>query len=186
MAESSSTIITFIADSSCNVVPITEWAGTPTLRQDVLPNPVDLVVIIHTVTHECSTDEECENVARSIRKFLMQQGQTDVGYSFLVGGNGKVYEGAGWGLVGAHTMTYNARSIGIAFIGDFREVLPTPAAMKAAQDLLICGVQNKHLSEEYHLVGHMQLRKTLSPGPALQNVIQTWPHWLADTSVLQK
>lgn len=65
-------------------------------------------------------------------------------------------------------------------------MLPTPAAMKAAQDLLMCGVQSKHLSEKYHLVGHMQLRKTLSPGAALQNVIQTWPHWLADTTVLNK
>lgn len=38
---------------------------------------------------------------------------------FMVGGNGKVYEGAGW-KVGAHTSGYNNRSISLSFIGDFR------------------------------------------------------------------
>lgn len=40
-------------------------------------------------------------------------------FSFLVGGNGKIYEGAGW-RVGAHTVGYNDKSISISFLGDFR------------------------------------------------------------------
>lgn len=39
---------------------------------------------------------------------------------FLIGGNGRVYEGAGWHHVGAHTKDYNKRAVGISFIGDFR------------------------------------------------------------------
>lgn len=39
--------------------------------------------------------------------------------SFLIGNDGNVYEGAGWNKVGAHTLGYNRKSIGIAFIGDF-------------------------------------------------------------------
>lgn len=39
---------------------------------------------------------------------------------FLIGGNGKVYEGAGWNFVGAHTKGYNDKALGIAFIGDYR------------------------------------------------------------------
>lgn len=39
---------------------------------------------------------------------------------FLIGGNGKIYEGAGWNFVGAHTKGYNAKALGIAFIGDYR------------------------------------------------------------------
>lgn len=41
-------------------------------------------------------------------------------YSFIIGGDGNIYEGAGWHKEGAHTYGYNKKSIGIAFIGDFR------------------------------------------------------------------
>ena len=36
-----------------------------------------------------------------------------------MGGDGNVYEGAGWHEVGAHTKGYNTKSIGITFIGNF-------------------------------------------------------------------
>lgn len=41
-------------------------------------------------------------------------------FSFIIGGDGKVYEGAGFHKVGAHTRGYNTRSLGIAFIGNFQ------------------------------------------------------------------
>lgn len=41
-------------------------------------------------------------------------------FSFLIGGDGKVYEGVGFHKVGAHTRGYNTRSLGIAFIGNFQ------------------------------------------------------------------
>lgn len=73
--------VSLLLDSGCNVVPILEWAGSPIRREDVLENPVDLAIIIHTVTPQCFTDDDCQNVSRSIRNFLMHHGQTDVGYS---------------------------------------------------------------------------------------------------------
>lgn len=38
-------------------------------------------------------------------------------YNFLVGGDGLIYEGRGWGKKGAHTFGFNSQSVGIAFIG---------------------------------------------------------------------
>jgi N-acetylmuramoyl-L-alanine amidase len=46
-------------------------------------------------------------------------GWNDIGYNFLVGEDGNVYEGQGWNYVGAHAPAYNLRSIGICIIGDF-------------------------------------------------------------------
>lgn len=40
--------------------------------------------------------------------------------SFAVGSDGVVYEGRGWEAVGAHASGHNAKSIGIALIGDWR------------------------------------------------------------------
>lgn len=39
--------------------------------------------------------------------------------SFLIGEDGRVYEGRGWRTEGAHTYGYNDLALGIAFIGDF-------------------------------------------------------------------
>lgn len=44
---------------------------------------------------------------------------SDIGYNFLVGEDGNVYEGRGWGKKGAHTKPYNGKSIGICVIGNY-------------------------------------------------------------------
>lgn len=40
-------------------------------------------------------------------------------YCFQVGNAGDIYEGRGWGVVGAHAPNYNSRSVGIAVLGNF-------------------------------------------------------------------
>lgn len=39
-------------------------------------------------------------------------GWWDIGYSFMVGEDGNVYEGRGWDQVGAHTYGYNTVGLG--------------------------------------------------------------------------
>jgi len=64
----------------------------------------------------------------------------DIGYNFLVGEDGNVYEGRGWDIVGAHAKNYNAESIGITFIGTFTNRIPNSVAINAAKQLISCGV----------------------------------------------
>lgn len=40
--------------------------------------------------------------------------------SFMIGGDGQIYEGAGWHKVGAHARGWNSKSLGVGFIGDFQ------------------------------------------------------------------
>jgi N-acetylmuramoyl-L-alanine amidase len=49
----------------------------------------------------------------------------DIGYNFLVGEDGNVYEGRGWNTVGTHAGNFNKKSIGICFIGNFTGVSAT-------------------------------------------------------------
>ena len=39
-------------------------------------------------------------------------GWDDIGYNFLVGEDGNVYEGRGWDTVGAHAAPHNTNSVG--------------------------------------------------------------------------
>jgi N-acetylmuramoyl-L-alanine amidase len=44
---------------------------------------------------------------------------TDISFNFVVGEDGNIYEGRGWGVVGELAPNYSGRSIGICVIGDF-------------------------------------------------------------------
>jgi N-acetylmuramoyl-L-alanine amidase len=83
--------------------------------------PVPFTVIHHGgIKDYCSSQEECAAIVRSYQDYHMDsKGWNDIGYNFLVGEDGNVYEGRGWETVGAHAPTYNTKSIGICIIGDF-------------------------------------------------------------------
>lgn len=101
----------------------------------------------------------------------------DIGYNFLVGGDGAVYVGRDWDIQGQHTKNYNRNSICIAFIGTFSKNVPTKRQLCAAQDLIEDGVKLKKLKPDYNLYGHRQLTPTESPGVALYEIIKKWSRW---------
>ena len=61
--------------------------------------------------------------------YCLSVGWSDIGYSFLVGGDGNVYEGRGWGREGAHTFGYNSVSYAASFMGDYTSTLPPTSAL---------------------------------------------------------
>lgn len=103
----------------------------------------------------------------------------DIGYNFVVGGDGGAYEGRGWDAVGAHTYGYNIKGIGICFIGTFTALLPPPEQMRAAKLLIEEGVKLGKISTEYKLLAHRQVSATESPGAAFFKELQKWPHWVS-------
>lgn len=108
-------------------------------------------------------------------------GWDDIAYSFLIGGDGQVYEGRGWDRVGSHTYRYNFVSLAVAFIGDFNNTMPGPIALSAAQKLLMCGVHRNAIKTTYSLYGHRDVRDTSCPGYTLYNAIRKWSHYNVTT-----
>jgi len=96
------------------------WNARPARGFTTLATPVNTVVIHHTVTPFCTTQAACAQLVRSMQNFHMDtNGWVDIGYNFIVGESGHIFEGRGWTRVGAHAVNWNSRSIGIAVIGDF-------------------------------------------------------------------
>ncbi|XP_031359004.1 N-acetylmuramoyl-L-alanine amidase-like isoform X2 [Photinus pyralis] len=140
--------------------------------------PVAYVFIIHTGSPSCSTENTCAGVIRGLQQFHMQgKGWSDIGYSFLVGGDGNAYEGRGWYSVGSQVTGSNAKSIGIAFVGNFEEKSPPLHQLQAAQELIKIGLKLNAISPNYKLLAIRQILPTTSPGKALFNIIKTWEHW---------
>jgi len=167
------------ASGKLTIINRRTWLAQPPLRQsNSLKHPLPYVVILHTATENCSTQAECVFIVRHIQTFHIESnGWNDIGYSFVVGGDGNVYEGRGWDTEGAFARGYNSRAIGIAFIGTFTTDLPVPNMILAGKQLIDRGVELEKISAGYKLLAHRQLSPTESPGQAFFELLKTWPHW---------
>ncbi|XP_004520055.1 peptidoglycan-recognition protein SA [Ceratitis capitata] len=155
-----------------------QWGGKPAKSLTYQVRPINYVIIHHTVSDECSEFLKCAAILQNTQTYHMNDlDYDDIGYNFLIGNDGIVYEGTGWGVRGAHTYGYNMNGTGIAFIGNFAEKLPSRSALTAAKKLLACGVKEGELDRNYILLAASQVSSTQSPGLILYNEIQEWDHW---------
>lgn len=107
---------------------------------------------------------------RAIQDFHMDvRGWADIGYNFLVDHRGRVYEGRGWLVVGAHATGHNTTGIGVCVIGrDGPDI--TAAARTSVRWLydLACRSAGRTLAQR----GHGDLMGTDCPG----GVLRAWVH----------
>ncbi|XP_066121420.1 peptidoglycan recognition protein 1 [Saccopteryx bilineata] len=168
-------------DSACcgPIVPRKEWRALPSRCIQELKLPVRYVVVSHTAGSSCDTPALCRQQAQNVQHYHAQTLDfCDVGYNFLIGEDGLVYEGRGWNTKGDHAgVTWNPISIGITFMGNYMERSPPPRAIRAAKSLLACGVARGALLSNYEVKGHRDVQQTLSPGDQLYEIIQKWPHY---------
>ncbi|XP_061496488.1 peptidoglycan-recognition protein LC [Anopheles gambiae] len=162
------------------LVTRTEWLAQPP-REELtdLKLPVNNVIIAHTATEGCTTQQACKALVQSIQRYHVNHtNYGDIGYNFLIGGDEFVYEGRGWLKVGAHTKNYNTISYGIAFIGNYETInRPTEQQMEQLVLLLRNGTDGGWLAKEYKLCGASQLKGTISPGKYLMEQLRLLPHF---------
>ncbi|CAK1588553.1 unnamed protein product [Parnassius mnemosyne] len=145
-------------------------------------DPLRLVIIQHTVSPECPRFVLCAAELRTMQSWYIKYYNYDIPYNFIIGNDGRVYEGRGWGKPGAHALIYNRCSLGIGFIGDYREELTahsrvTELQIKRAKMLLEEGVKRGFLDMDYSVLGAKDLIETASPGSNLYNAIREWEHY---------
>ncbi|XP_062329062.1 peptidoglycan recognition protein 5 [Osmerus eperlanus] len=150
------------------VVPRRQWGAVSPRCRNTLKGPAQRAVIHHTALSYCESPCECVAELTRIQTMHMQDRDfDDIGYNFLVGGDGTVYEGRGWGIVGAHAKENNHDSVGIALLGNFNIDSPSPAALSSVRQLLLHGISQGYLDTRYILLGHSDLRDTECPGKRL-------------------
>ncbi|XP_007532247.1 peptidoglycan recognition protein 1 [Erinaceus europaeus] len=161
------------------VVPRREWRALASECSQRLDLPVRYVVVSHTAGSACNTPALCLKQAQNVQNYHARTlGWCDVGYNFLIGEDGLVYEGRGWDIKGDHAgPTWNPMSIGISFMGNYMERSPPPRAIRALESLLACGVARGALNPNYELKGHRDVQQTLSPGDQLYEIIRSLPHY---------
>ncbi len=102
---------------------------------------VQMVFVHHTDTPNGYAPDDVPAIIRSIYTYhVRSNGWNDIGYNFLVDAYGRIFEGRAGGIdqpvIGAHTLGFNAGSVGIAVIGN-GAIAPLTAAARDALTRLI-------------------------------------------------
>lgn len=58
--------------------------------------------------------------------------------------------------------------------------MPPLKQLETVKELIAFGVAEGHIKEDYHLLGHRQVRSTECPGDRLYHEIQTWNHYCSN------
>ncbi|XP_012534615.2 uncharacterized protein LOC105835677 [Monomorium pharaonis] len=168
------------AANGLNIISRSQWGArapkSPASNLKLKPAPY--VIIHHSATSGCETQAICQLKVRQFQNYHMDnKGWADIGYNFIVGEDGNIYEGRGWGKQGAHSKPFNSKSIGICIIGDYKNRTPNAAAVQAVTNLIVRGVESGEIKNDYKLLGHRQTWATTCPGDSLYTMIQSWSNW---------
>ncbi|XP_063709953.1 peptidoglycan-recognition protein SB1-like [Culicoides brevitarsis] len=149
-----------------------------------LSKPVEKIVIAHTNSVPCFTEEDCERQVSFLHALFTEFKQKiNIPFNFLIGGDGKAYEISGWNSQADSSLQrgYDNQTVYLSFIGNFDKIIPSIRQLSVAKLLISEGLSNNYIKDSYKLFGQCQLMGSVSsPGPALYQVIQQWPHWQAE------
>ncbi len=155
------------------VVTRSQWGARP--RSCGPRHTPRMLTVHHTVTPNNDSMSMPARM-RQIQAFHIDgRGWCDVGYHFLIGQDGKVYQGRVENIIGAHASNANTNNVGISFIGDFTSKVPPDNMLNAAARVM------KAMSRTYGIAlnrtqvkGHRQVGTTATscPGQKLYDRLQ--------------
>lgn len=155
-----------------------EWLAAAPKETQIMRTPVSMVFVHHTAMAHCFHFQNCSHEVKQVQDHhMIQYKWSDIGYNFIIGEDGRVYEGRGWDRVGAHTRGFNDKSVSMTMIGEYSKRLPNEKALSALKNIIACGVDMGKVKEDYKLYGHRDASNTISPGDKLYALIKTWPHF---------
>ncbi|XP_022096200.1 peptidoglycan recognition protein-like [Acanthaster planci] len=151
-----------------SVVSRDEWNARSPWDSPVMKGPKHVVVVRHTATSPCNTSQSCEELMQNIQNYHMDsKGWNDIGYNFVIGGDGRVYEGRGWETVVPHTseISYDPRIVVIALIGNYTDSPRSLGMVNVLKQLFTCGVEKAQLTENLVICGQRDAYSELVDWP---------------------
>lgn len=148
------------------------WGARKRKGHDVPMEPFR-VTVHHT--QGAQTMDEASTIAqvREIQNYHMygrgregKENFEDIGYHFLIDGQGRIMEGRRAEVLGAHAEGANTGNIGIALMGDFNKIQPTSAQIGSLRRLVtfLAIKYRKDPKQKGFLEGHKHFTHTDCPG----------------------
>jgi LysM repeat protein len=149
------------------IVKRKDWGASPT-KSNVNPmGKVSRITLHHTSEYPGMDKLSDVHVIRKIAHHHRNNLKwADIGYHYLIGRDGKIYEGRPSIYQGAHTGGHNKNNLGISMVGNFINVIPSTKQLSALKSLLSYKFNEYNLSPK-NLYGHRDFKATECPGEAL-------------------
>ncbi|MBM4280369.1 MAG: hypothetical protein FJ137_06275 [Deltaproteobacteria bacterium] len=129
-----------------------------------------------TIHHTDTPNDDTLSMPARIRQIqsfhINSRGWCDIGYHFLIGQNGQVYQGRRENVLGAHAAGANTDNVGISFVGTFSDRAPSTAMLNAAARAMRSLANTYGITlDRTRVQGHRQVGTTSTscPGDALYN-----------------
>ncbi|XP_067004076.2 peptidoglycan-recognition protein 3 [Anabrus simplex] len=157
------------------IVPKDVWAP-PHQRMLRLYKPVSLVGVGDTSGKTCYNSTECISLLEEMEQLHINGlHEPQIGWNFLIGGDGIVYEGRGWDLASFFQASRKKSFLGVCFLGNYNNSELLPTQLVALQELMHRGMTIRKVAHNYKLmaVGHGKF--TDEPSKNLLKVVNSWP-----------
>lgn len=153
----------------CRRVPRVLWGMEPLAPNHAPMGAIERITVHHSGEHSHVTARSDVAVVRGIDRYHRRdRGWAGIGYHFLIGGDGSLFEGRPLWAQGAHVSSANRHNIGISMIGEFSHQ-PPPAAQLKTLERLLDRLRLEHSLAKNRIAGHGELGTTLCPGAKLQD-----------------
>lgn len=130
------------------------------------------LVVHHTAGIAPRTEQLEHEEMRSIQRAHMARGWDDIGYNYVIMPSGRVYEGRGYNIIGAHTLNHNTGTIGVSFAGNYEISRPSRAQIRAYRKLV--KLLKRNGADIRRARGHKQMpdQATACPGKYLMHALK--------------
>ncbi len=126
-----------------NIIGRGQWGADEAMRcgNTVYDNGIRAAVVHHTAGSNDYAPQDSAGIVRSIYEYHTRTlGWCDIAYNALVDKYGQVFEGRAGGMdkpvEGSHTGGFNRNTWGVAMMGDFDAVPPTPIQLRTTARLI--------------------------------------------------
>lgn len=130
-------------------------------------NGIKRITIHHTSEYPGMGSFSDKEVVQKIAKFHREsRGWADIGYHYLIGRDGRIFEGRPESIQGAHVKHNNKNNLGISLVGNFNRYSPNSKQYKSLQ-MLLQMKKRQYSINNAKVYGHRDFNATACPGAAL-------------------
>ena len=156
-----------LAGNGYVLVPRSAWTSQPIKGNNNPMGSVTRLTVHHTGEHGSWSDLPDTEIIQRIEAYHRnEKNWAAIGYHYLVGKDGRIYEGRPVMYQGAHVSTQNENNLGISVIGDFMNHLPSERQL-ASLSTFLNDQRRKYGVGLGRVYGHRDLHASLCPGNAL-------------------
>ncbi|CAH1112618.1 unnamed protein product [Psylliodes chrysocephalus] len=162
-----------------NFFAIPDWGGVVVNTTGFKSNlymPVPFVIIKHTGGTFCQTESECKQLTKELQSKHLALNYSDIAYNFLVGGDGNLYVGRGFG----YPNIYSRFSYDIAIHGNFLYDQFYDYMENTTRYIIEIGVSLGAIDPYYVVLCENQTQKVDSPGRNIYEKVKLWDHYQND------